>query len=300
MQYKTINIKEIQTIDEENFTIDFIFSTADTDRHGDVVDQTTFKFSNFLQNPVVLFSHDHNQPAVGRVEGMSFNDQGYLQGRIKFAAEQYDFARTLWSLYANGFMRAVSIGFMPEEVVSEGDGSKLVGNELFEVSLVNVPANARALAKQKGIDLSPLDETAKTLTKTEIEKLKNARKEARRAIKEIDDVIKKAEHKPEEDKSTPSPVEKSEKQEDEENGSTEPSDVSPTPLEDPKEEENPEESSQDEQGSEVSADNSDEKVDVLNNEETPESDRAENKERKKRLVNKRIRELLEAKKRLQD
>lgn len=156
----------VKSVDEKNYTIDFIFSTPDTDRHGEEIDQKGWKLDEFMKNPVVLFAHDQWQPAVGQVIKIGFVD-GNLEGTVKFAAEENPFAKILFDLYKNGFMRAVSVGFANTEYKYNEETERLVllENILYELSLVNVPANARALAKQKGIDLSALENKEKELAK---------------------------------------------------------------------------------------------------------------------------------------
>ena len=156
--------------DEENFIIRGTFSTADEDRQGDVVVQTGWDLSEFMLNPVVLFAHDHYQPAVAKVIEIGINSNGNLAGAIQFAAKEYDFALTLYKLYAGGYMRAFSAGFMNMvyENDQENDRFILKENKLYELSCVNVPANALALAAQKGIDVSPL-EKLQTLCKKQVD-----------------------------------------------------------------------------------------------------------------------------------
>jgi HK97 family phage prohead protease len=112
-----------------------------------------------MQNPVVLFAHDHYQPAVGKVIELEKDGVGNLSGAIQFAAKEYDFAATLFRLYAAGFMRAFSVGFMNEryEIDQENDKVVLRENILYEISCVAVGANAWALAYGKGIDMKPLE-----------------------------------------------------------------------------------------------------------------------------------------------
>lgn len=150
---------EIKSVDKENYTLRGVFSTNDVDRHGEVVDQKGWILDEFLANPVVLFGHDHSIPAIGKVESIGYNNEGNLEGQIKFAVEEFDFARTIFNLYAGGYMRAFSAGFMNEEAEYDPVADILVlrKNTLYEVSCVNVPANAMALAKSKGIDTTPLE-----------------------------------------------------------------------------------------------------------------------------------------------
>lgn len=159
-KYATLNVN-VKEVDNDKYQVRAIFSTPDIDRHGEVVDQLSWKLDSFLQNPVVLFAHDHYQPAIGKVVSIGMVD-GNLEGVIQFAAAEYAFARTIFNLYAGGYMKAISVGFSSGnyDYDPENDLITLRDNTLYEVSCVNVPANARALAKAKGIDTSALDKRA--------------------------------------------------------------------------------------------------------------------------------------------
>lgn len=189
LKYKNLDFQLIEVNDEE-YTIKGIFSTGTEDRHGEIVDQKGWDLASFLRNPVVLFAHDHYQPAIGKVISIGLNMQEQLEGVIKFAVEEYDFAKTIFLLYKNGYMRAFSAGFRNLQLDQRDDGVViLVKNELFEISAVNVPANALALAKAKGIDTKALEdfqtkrerickkqkETEETLesVKSDLEKIKS-------------------------------------------------------------------------------------------------------------------------------
>ena len=158
MLYKHFNIA-VKAANDENYTIKFVYSTNDEDRHGEIVDQKSWILDEYLKNPVVLFAHDHNQPAIGKTVNIYFNEEGNLEGEIQFAVKEYEFAKTIYQLYKGGYMRAVSVGFQNEVVeYDEGDNKvTLKRNHLFEVSCVSVPANALALAKSKGIDTADLE-----------------------------------------------------------------------------------------------------------------------------------------------
>ena len=155
--YKKLGTKVV-SVNEETYEIDFIFSTGDTDRHEEIIDQKGWQLKEFMTNPVVLFAHDQHNPAVGKVVSVSM-ENGQLEGTVKFAAEEYPFAKVLFNLYKNGFMRAVSVGFMNLKYSFDEAKEQLIllENELYELSLVNVPANAQALAKSAGVDIEPLE-----------------------------------------------------------------------------------------------------------------------------------------------
>lgn len=162
LHYKDLQFT-LKEVNEEENSIRAVFSTSEVDRHGEQVDQTTWILEDYLLNPVVLFAHQHNQPVVGRVTSIGINQDGNLEGTVQFAAKEYDFANTLWQLYKNKYMKAFSVGFMPEDVEFKTDESGeevpvLRNNRLYELSTVPVGAAARALAKQKGIDLTPVED----------------------------------------------------------------------------------------------------------------------------------------------
>jgi HK97 family phage prohead protease len=153
---------EQQEGDVEKFIIRGIFSTDDLDRHDEKVIQAGWKLEEFLANPVILFAHDNYTPAVGKATELSIDLNGSLSGAIQFAVNEdtSGLAKTLYNLYAGGFMRAFSVGFRNDvyEVDQENNIVVLKENTLFEISCVNVPANAMALAESKGIDVKSLDD----------------------------------------------------------------------------------------------------------------------------------------------
>lgn len=168
MLYKQLLV-ELKGISDDEYTIKGVFSTSDEDRHGEIVDQKSWQLDDYLKNPVILFGHDHNQPAIGKAVNLFFNESGNLEGEIQFAAKEYDFAKTIFQLYKGGYMRAFSVGFQNEVVEYDDAENKvtLKRNHLFEISCVNVPANALALAKSKGIDTLPLEKHLHTTVEKE-------------------------------------------------------------------------------------------------------------------------------------
>jgi len=152
-------LTKADSIDEKNYTIDFVMTIEIEDRHGDIVDIDSIKYTEYMLNPVVLPSHDHNAKAVAKVIDMrveTINGIKALIGTVQFAVEEYDLAKTYWNLYKGGYMSAVSIGFIPESGEMVNDSFVLRGANILELSFVSIPANQLALAKQKGIDIAPV------------------------------------------------------------------------------------------------------------------------------------------------
>jgi len=148
---------QIKESNEEEYTIRAVISSGLPDRQGEIIDQSSWNLDEYKKNPVVLWAHDHFQPAIGKAADISVNAEGMLEAVVKFAVEEYDFAKTIYKLYAGGFMRAFSVGFTSKTQEIVNDNVILKDNVLYEFSAVNVGADALALAKSKGIDVSCFD-----------------------------------------------------------------------------------------------------------------------------------------------
>ena len=171
---KHFNFKALtpQQGDEENFIIRGIFSTADEDRQGEVVATSGWNLDSFKANPVILFAHDHYRPAVAKcieLAIMNVDGKEVMAGAIQFAVKEdkSGLSETLYNLYFNKYMSAFSVGFMNDvyEYDQESDKVTLLENTLLEISCVNVPANAFALAASKGLNMKPLSDFIKEAEK---------------------------------------------------------------------------------------------------------------------------------------
>jgi HK97 family phage prohead protease len=137
-------------IDRDTRTLEVTLTTASRDRQGDVVEPTGLDFSNYLKNPVVLWAHDLSLPPVGKVLNVTVGPRE-VSARVLFASTE--FAREVFDLYADGFLNAWSVGFIPKKwnrLPSGGNapgGCHVLEAEVVEVSAVPVPANPEALTR---------------------------------------------------------------------------------------------------------------------------------------------------------
>ncbi len=160
-------LKAVDTViteSDEERVLNFRISTETPDSYNDVIKADGWDLERFEKNPVVLWAHDHRQPPVGQALSLEV-DGDALVASAKFAdAETYAFADTVFRLLKKGFLRATSVGFFPREWTYDEDrgGYNFISNELFEFSIVPVPANpdALALAVKDGIDCAPIKEWA--------------------------------------------------------------------------------------------------------------------------------------------
>jgi HK97 family phage prohead protease len=146
----------------------FVFSDGSVDRMGDTIAPDGWQTDDFMANPVALWAHDSSSPPIGRASNLGVED-ARLMGDIEFVdAAIYAFGDTIYRLVVGGFVNAVSVGFLPieysfvENDPDRGWGIDFKRQELLEISVCPVPANANALiaARRKGIDTRPLAEWA--------------------------------------------------------------------------------------------------------------------------------------------
>lgn len=163
-----------------------VASTNSVDRHGEIVDNNGWDLKAYKKNPLILWAHDHSIPAIGLsaktwVEGTGKKAQLMIKPVLHEVTEQ---ARAIKALVDMGVIKALSVGFKPME---SPDGVTFTKNELLEVSVVNVPANAdaqmmaykglkdagfkKAIIKEVGIDTELLDKL--TVMEKDITELKS-------------------------------------------------------------------------------------------------------------------------------
>jgi len=129
-------------------------STFDLDRFGERIDPQGWDFKRFVNNPVVEWSHRYDIPAIGKIEGLTVDDEG-LHGLVFFNDKSFDaFGWSIGQRVKAGVIRAGSVGFRVVEIEipskeDSKDGTSLIfrKQELLEFSICNVPANPFALAK---------------------------------------------------------------------------------------------------------------------------------------------------------
>lgn len=161
---------------EDTRTIPFTASTSGEDRHGTVLNQSNWNLRNFNNNPIIGYQHNVyggdmcNAPdpddvigkGIAMVVSNTRDSSGGEQLDIDITFEPADLnekADKIFRKLLYGSLNTVSVGFIPE---GEGGYGRLneksgevenketfyyAGQELLEVSVVNIPSNAEALTK---------------------------------------------------------------------------------------------------------------------------------------------------------
>jgi len=178
MDYKAYKakFKSIKQLDDQQEVFTFIATTTVTDRERDLVIAEGIQYDNFLENPVFLWAHLYREWPIGKVIDLRVKKDA-VEIDVVFAATAE--GRKAAYLYREGFLNAVSVGFMPLQVVEVRDdvdevevevaGKKrnikldkfdpkprwiVTSWELLEVSAVTVPANPQALIQRAVAELA--------------------------------------------------------------------------------------------------------------------------------------------------
>lgn len=156
---------EVRAIDEDSRSAEFVAATengVETFFGREYLRMSGLNAERYRKNPVVLDSHNRFEASavIGRATIKTKNRQ--LVATVTFAETER--AETVWQLVVGRFVKALSVGFRATEVqnIDEGETSGAGANrvegparvvkkwELFEISVVPVPADADSVGRIAG------------------------------------------------------------------------------------------------------------------------------------------------------
>lgn len=132
-------------------TFEVIATTASLDRDGEVLTIEGWEFDNYMQNPVILWSHDLYSLPLGAVTDLRVEDGKVIVQGVFADTEEGQKVR---KLYEDGILRTVSVGYIPKQ----RQGNAITVKELYEVSFVSVPANPDAMDARKRKAIKSVEE----------------------------------------------------------------------------------------------------------------------------------------------
>lgn len=147
-----------RVLSEAEGTIEFVASDETLDCYGEIVRVNGWQFTHFKKNAPFVNSHDYSdirqllgQVSAWRVEG------NQLIETVKYIREEGSLGAMAFKLVRDGFLRAVSVGFVPVAMASkwDGDQSGFLG-QIAEMKLdAETAGKLRAVyKKQEQIELS--------------------------------------------------------------------------------------------------------------------------------------------------
>ena len=155
---------EIRKVDEETRTVEFVASDSSVDSYGTVLPVDKWDLKRFEKNGIVGYMHDvygdswtksaDPDDVIGK--GVAFIEDDKLIVRITFEpADLNPKSDKIFRKFQFGSLHAVSVGFRATAKGHKGDEERgenpnvyyYGGQELLEVSVVNIPSNANALKR---------------------------------------------------------------------------------------------------------------------------------------------------------
>ena len=155
---------EIRKVDEEKRTVEFVASDNSVDSYGTVLPVDKWDLNRYQRNGIVGYMHDvygdswtksaDPDDIIGK--GSAFVEDDKLVVRITFEPKELnERADKIFRKIQFGSLHAVSVGFRATAKGHKGDEARgenpdvyyYGGQELLEVSVVNIPSNANALKR---------------------------------------------------------------------------------------------------------------------------------------------------------
>ena len=145
--------------------VTFVASDGTRDSAGTVLNQDGWDLERFNKNGIIGYQHkvyggwddtDNPDNVIGK--GHAYVEDGKLMVDIEFEPKEInELAEKVYQKILFGSLKAVSVGFLPIGKGEWGKGEEAVGGtkptyyyagqQLLEVSVVNIPANPNALKK---------------------------------------------------------------------------------------------------------------------------------------------------------
>lgn len=156
--------------DPDNRILAYTFSSEARDRDGDRILVRGWNLKSIRKNGPALWAHNRTAPPIGQILQVhkELGPQPRLRGLIKFAEpEVYPFADTIFQLAFHGYLKASSVGFIPEKYEIDPEDTRDVPDwtkgilfqkqELIEHSIVPIPSNPEALQEAKSFHKISMD-----------------------------------------------------------------------------------------------------------------------------------------------
>lgn len=202
VRFRTATQSEVRKDEAGARKMTFVASDGTRDSAGTVLNQNGWKLERFNNNGIIGYQHkvygswsdtDNPDNVIGK--GFAYVKDGKLMVDVEFEpAEINELAEKIYQKLLFGSLKAVSVGFIPvgrgqwgkdeESLDGKNPTYYYAGQELLEISVVNIPANPNAL--KKGIDAAE-DELAQLRAEAQDENPEQDEKNEDPETKEIED-----------------------------------------------------------------------------------------------------------------
>jgi len=137
-----------RVLSEEEGTIEYIASDETLDCYGEIVRVGGWRFTNFAKNAPFVNSHDYSdiRNLLGQVVSFEVRENKLIEV-VKYARQPDTLADWAFKMARDGFLRAVSVGFVPVRMCSKWDGDQ----SPFLSQVAELKLDAQTAAKLRAV-----------------------------------------------------------------------------------------------------------------------------------------------------
>ncbi len=182
IEQKSLSL-DVKAVGEEGQIEGYGAVFGNRDSYGDVIVKGAFAETLKGRKPKMLWQHNMMDP-IGSWDDYLEDERGlYMKGRIAIKSTK---GRDAYELVKAGAIDGLSIGYVTKDYDMEGGARMLKEVDLFETSLVTMPANAAALVTNvKNADVRDIEAVLRQMNFSRSE----AKAMAAAAWKRRDDVL---------------------------------------------------------------------------------------------------------------
>eukprot|EP00112_Aurelia_sp_Birch-Aquarium-sp1_P001819 Seg11976.4 transcript_id=Seg11976.4/GoldUCD/mRNA.D3Y31 product="hypothetical protein" protein_id=Seg11976.4/GoldUCD/D3Y31 len=155
--YRTIH-PEVKVIDEKKGIVEYVASDETLDSHREIVLVNGWRFTNFRKNAPFLNSHGKwsIDDLLGKVLSANVVNNQLIE-KVQWAIDvpENEMARLGFNMTVKGYLKGVSVGFMPvESVWRSNDASWSEALKEHNISVADAAVLRRLFVKQEQLELS--------------------------------------------------------------------------------------------------------------------------------------------------
>jgi len=185
IEQKSLSL-DVKAVGEEGQIEGYGAVFGNRDSYGDIMVKGAFTETLKGRKPKMLWQHNMLDP-IGTWDEYAEDERGlYMRGRIAIKSTK---GRDVYELVKAGAIDGLSIGYVTKDYEMKGGARLLMAVDLFEASLVTMPANAAALVTGvKNADVRDIEAALRQMSFSRSE----AKAMASAAWKRREDVLREA------------------------------------------------------------------------------------------------------------
>jgi len=149
---------EVKILDGQNGIAEYIASDESLDSYNEVIRANGWRFDRFAKNAPFVDSHDYSciEKQLGKVIDFKVAG-GKLVETVQWAIDvpENQMARLGWNMARGGYLKAVSVGFLPTRMCCRWDNDKTLWQQQLKDLNMHEEDGVRAIyVEQQQIELS--------------------------------------------------------------------------------------------------------------------------------------------------